>query len=217
MRIPLKFHIYFISNVRFKCFRFHVHHFDFWLNSHRIVHRAMLLSAAVTLASSKTNAATLNLLPKVIYALWFNGHQVYHIFPKNPQPHLHFQWRTSTTGWTISKISTSFHQALMVLGIRRSAMANSDGQLRYSRKTKRGCNLAPHAVRGLRVNWIQCWVLAQMVTWKCKRLYIVFYNRESILFFGDHKLFQFEKPFARILSVAGKIDPCYHTNHLQRV
>jgi len=28
----------------------------------------------------KINAATLNLLPRVIYALWFNGHQVHHIF-----------------------------------------------------------------------------------------------------------------------------------------
>jgi len=81
MRIPLKFHIYSISNVRFKLFRFHVRNFDFRLNSHRIVHRAMLLSVVVTSVSSKTNAATLNLLSKVIYALRFNGHQVYHIFP----------------------------------------------------------------------------------------------------------------------------------------
>jgi len=40
MRIPLKFHKYFICNVGFKWFRFHVRHFDFQLNSHRIVHRA---------------------------------------------------------------------------------------------------------------------------------------------------------------------------------
>jgi len=66
MRIPLKFHKYSISNVRFKCFRFPVRHFDFRLNSHRIVHRVMLVSAAVTSASSKTNAATFNLLPQVI-------------------------------------------------------------------------------------------------------------------------------------------------------
>jgi len=31
---------------------------------------AMLLAAAVNSASSKTNAATLNLLPEVIYALY---------------------------------------------------------------------------------------------------------------------------------------------------
>jgi len=80
MRIPLKFHIYSVCNVRFKCFRFQVRHFDFRLNSHRIVHRAMLLSAAVTSASSKINAATLNFLPKVIHTLWFNGHQVFYIF-----------------------------------------------------------------------------------------------------------------------------------------
>jgi len=46
------------------------------------VSRAILLSAAVTSASSKTNAATLNLLPKMIYALCVNGRQVYHIFTK---------------------------------------------------------------------------------------------------------------------------------------
>jgi len=66
MRISVKFHIYSIFDVRFKCFRFPVRHIDFRLNSHRIVHRAMLLSAAVTSASSKIYAATLNLLPKVI-------------------------------------------------------------------------------------------------------------------------------------------------------
>jgi len=82
IRIPLIFHVYSICNVRFKCFRFHVRHFDFRLNSDRIVHRAMLLSAAVTSAFSKTNAVTLNLLPKVIYVLLFNGHQLYHIFTK---------------------------------------------------------------------------------------------------------------------------------------
>jgi len=48
MPIPLKCHIYSICNVRFKWFRFHVRHFDFRSNSHRIVHRAMLLPAAVT-------------------------------------------------------------------------------------------------------------------------------------------------------------------------
>jgi len=50
-----------------KCFRFHVRNFDFRLNSHRIVYRAMLLSAAVTSASSKSNTVTFKLLPKVIY------------------------------------------------------------------------------------------------------------------------------------------------------
>jgi len=57
--------------------------------------------------------------------------------------HFHQQiwtpWRNSIIGWTISKVSPSFYHALMVLGIRRSAMRNSensDGQLRYSRKTR---------------------------------------------------------------------------------
>jgi len=84
-------------HVRFKCFQFSVRHFDFRLNSHRIVHRAMLLSAAVTSASSKANAAMLNLLPKVIYALWFSGHQVCQIFTKNHPHRLHFRWRNSKT------------------------------------------------------------------------------------------------------------------------
>jgi len=131
MRILLKFHIYSISNVRFKCFWFHVCYFYFRLNSHRTVRRATLLSAAVTSASSKTNAVTLNLLPKVIYTLVT---KFITFSPKNHLHRLHFRWRNLIMGWTISKISTSFYQALMDLGIRRSAMENSDGQLRYSRK-----------------------------------------------------------------------------------
>jgi len=139
----LKFYIYSICNGRFKCFRFHGRHFDFRLNSHRIVHRAMLLSAAVISASSKTNAAMLYLLPK-----WFTSFDSmvtkFNTFsPKNHPHHLHFRWRNSIAGllldyWSISKISTSFHDALMVLGIRRSALENSDGQLRYSKR--RGCS-----------------------------------------------------------------------------
>jgi len=81
MRITLKFYIYSICNVRFRCFRFHVRHFDFRLKSHRIVHRALLLSAAVTLASLKTYAATLNLLPKAIHALlirWSPRQSLFH-------------------------------------------------------------------------------------------------------------------------------------------
>jgi len=103
MRIPLKFRKYSICNDRFKCFRFHVCHFYFQLNSHRIVHRAMLLSAAIT---SKTNAATLSLLPKVIYAIWFTKFITFS--PKNHPRHLYFPWRNSITDWTISKIATSF-------------------------------------------------------------------------------------------------------------
>jgi len=56
--------------------------------------------------------------------------------------------------WTISKISMSFHQALMVLGIHRSPMENSDGQLRYSRKTK-GVQLC--TPRSSRVNKTYLW------------------------------------------------------------
>jgi len=42
--------------------------------------------------------------------------------PTNHPHNLHFRWRNSITGWTISKISTSFHHALMALEIRRGAM-----------------------------------------------------------------------------------------------
>jgi len=83
--------------------------------------------------------------------------------PKNHPHYLHFRWRNSITGWNISKISTSFHHALMALGIRRSAMENSDGQLRYSRKTNRGCNFAHLAeVRGLILNKLDDhWIIVQ--------------------------------------------------------
>jgi len=145
MQIPLTFHIYSIFNVRFKYFRFPIRHFDFRLNMHLIMHRAMLLSATVTPSSSKTNAATLNLLS-------FKGDlrpliqwspSLSHFHQTNHPYHLYFRWRNSTTGWTISKISTSFHQALVALEIRRSAMENSQGQLKYSRKSKAWCNFAP--------------------------------------------------------------------------
>jgi len=44
--------------------------------------RNELCTAAVTSASTKTNAAMLNWLLKLINAFWFNGHQGYHIFTK---------------------------------------------------------------------------------------------------------------------------------------
>jgi len=61
--------------------------------------------------------------------------------PKNHPPNFHLLWRNSITGCTISKISTSFHHVLMAIGNRRSAMENSDEQLRYSRKTRGGVQL----------------------------------------------------------------------------
>jgi len=146
MRIPFKFHVYSICYVRFKCFRFHVRHFDCRLNSHRIVGRPMLLSAAVTSTSSKTNAATLNLLPNVIFALWFNGHQVYHIFP---QKIIHtsgdvFRYRVGL----FQKSQRQFHHALMALGIRRSQWKIPTANW-YIQEKRTGCNFVPPAVRGL--------------------------------------------------------------------
>jgi len=136
----------------FKCFRFPVRHYDYRLNSHRIVHRAMLLSAAMTSASSKTNIQQ----RWICFQRWFTPvdsmvTKFVKFSPKNHPHRLHFRWRNSKTGWTISKISSSFHQALMALGIRRSAIENSDGQLRYSRKTKEGATL--HPPRCSRVNY----------------------------------------------------------------
>jgi len=94
--------IYSIWNVSFKCFRFHVRHLDFRLNSDRIVHRAMLLSAAVTSTSSKTNAAKLiEFAPKGDLRPWFNGKLVTNFITlslKNLPPNLHFRWCNSITG-----------------------------------------------------------------------------------------------------------------------
>jgi len=67
--------------------------------------------------------------------------------PKHHPQRLYFRWRNSIKYWTFSKISTSFHHALMALGIRRCAMEDSDWQRRYSRKT-RGCSFCtPHCLR----------------------------------------------------------------------
>jgi len=70
-----------------------------------------------------------------------------HFHQNNYPHHLHFRWHKSKTGWTISQIATSFHQALMALGIRQSAMENSDGQLRYAWKT-RGCSFGTPLFEG---------------------------------------------------------------------
>jgi len=59
--------------------------------------------------------------------------------PKNHPHHLHFLWRNSITGWTISTISTSLHQALMdrwLSGSMDAPKRNEKFRLRYSRKTK---------------------------------------------------------------------------------
>jgi len=112
--------------------------------------RIELLSAAVSSASSQTNAATLNLLPKLIYALCSIVTKFITFSLKNHPHHLYFRWRNLITGWSISKISTSFYHSLIALGIRRNAMENSDGQLRYSRTT-RGTVSAPSAVQGLTI------------------------------------------------------------------
>jgi len=113
MRIQLKFHIYFTHNIRFKCFRFHVRHFDLRLNSHRIVHRAILLSAAVTCGILKNKRSNIefvsegDLRPLILWSPSLS-----HFHQKIIHP-------TFTSGDVI----------LMALGIRRSAMINSGGQL----------------------------------------------------------------------------------------
>jgi len=130
MRIPLKFYIYSIKV-------FPVSRPPFWFPvelasncaSQWIVHRAILLSAAAILLSSKQTQQRW-----ICFARWFTPFdsmvtKFITFSPKNHPPHLHFRWRNSITGWTISKISTSLNHALIALGIRRSAMENSDGQL----------------------------------------------------------------------------------------
>jgi len=129
VRIPLEFHVSSICNVTFKCFRFHVRHFHFQLNSHRFVHRAMLLWAAVN-TQKQTQQRW------ICFQSWFTSFdsmvtKFITFLQKNHPHHLHFQWLSLITDWTVSKFSTSLHHALMALIIRRSSMENSDGQLRY--------------------------------------------------------------------------------------
>jgi len=56
--------------------------------------------------------------------------------PRNHQPYLHFRWCHPITGWTFLTISKSFYPALMAIGVRQSALENSNRSLRYSRKTR---------------------------------------------------------------------------------
>jgi len=80
------------------------------------------------------------------------------------------------TGWTISKISTSFHHALVALVIRQSAMENSDGQLRYSRKT-RGPAVAP--LRCSRVKYWHGQQLARLTSQITFRVYM-YWSKVSV-------------------------------------
>jgi len=152
MRIPLKFNIYSISNVRYS---------DCRLKSHRIVHRAMLLSASVTSASSKKMHQRW-----ICFQRWFSMATKFVIFsPENHPHHLHFRSRNSLTGWTITKIFTSFHHALMAPAIRWSAMENF--------------NISPPAVRGLKYKCVD----GHMSTGLNRLLHFKF-------FFSGFKLFQ---------------------------
>jgi len=72
--IPLKFHIYSIYNVRFKCFQFHVCHFYFRLNSHRIAISSGVFGILTNKRSNVEFASKVDLRPL------FNCHQVHHIF-----------------------------------------------------------------------------------------------------------------------------------------
>jgi len=83
------------------------------------------------------------------------GHQVYHIFsfsPKNHAHYLYFRWRNSITGWTISKISTSFHHALMAIGMYAEAQweiptGNWDKLIQEKRRVCRLCTRPPRCSR----------------------------------------------------------------------
>jgi len=86
----------------------------------------MLLSAAVTSASSKQTQQRWICFQRCFTPFDSMVTKFITFSPTNNPPHLHFRWLNLITGWTISKISTPFHQALMALGIRRSAMGNSN-------------------------------------------------------------------------------------------
>jgi len=66
--------------------------------------------------------------------------------PKNHPHRLYFRWRNSITGWTISKISTSFHQALIALGLRQAQWKIPTGNWDIQEK-RRGSNFAPRRSR----------------------------------------------------------------------
>jgi len=119
MRIPLKFYIYSISNIRFKCFRFHVRHFVFgWTRIEMCTWRCCYHQRWLRHPQKQTQQRWIG------FQRWFTPFDSVVIkfitfSPNNHPHHLHFWWRNSITCWTISKISTSFHQALMAQGIRR--------------------------------------------------------------------------------------------------
>jgi len=140
MRIPLKFHTYSICNVRFNLIIvFQVSRPPFWFPVElalNCVQGDIAIGSGdfgilKNIRSNVEFASKVDLRPLIQWSPSLS-----HFHQINHPHHLYFRWRNSTSGWTISKISTSFHHALMVLGIRRSAIENSDGQLRYSRKTR---------------------------------------------------------------------------------
>ena len=96
-------------NLSYRCFRYHVRHFNFQLNTAEFQQVVRLSAAMVTSALSKISEARLHSFPLVKYASWFKGYQIYHFSTKNSSAHLRFWCRHSITSWTISGISTSFH------------------------------------------------------------------------------------------------------------
>jgi len=119
-------------NFRNKYFQMHVRHFYFRLNADRILHKA-------------TSSGDFGILKKQTQSTqhrWIGSHWWFTPFdlmvtkwsPFHQEiihPHLHFRWRHSIMERTISKISiSSFHPALMALGIHRSALENFNRPLR---------------------------------------------------------------------------------------
>jgi len=127
MRMLLKFHIYSISNVRFKWFRFQVRHFDFQLNSHRICTGRCSYQQRWLRHSQKQMKHCWICLRRWLTSFDSIVTKFITFSPKNHPHNLHFRWRNSITGWIISKISTSFHHALMAIRIRWRAMEMSAG------------------------------------------------------------------------------------------
>jgi len=99
--VEISHRLHSICNIRYKHFSFHVRHFDFRLNAGRILRRAMLLPATVTLTSSKQMRQRW-----ICCCMWFTPFYSmvtkFITFSQRNHPLLlHFRWRHLIMGWTI--------------------------------------------------------------------------------------------------------------------
>jgi len=152
MRIPLKFHMFFACNVRNECFRFHSSIFiSGWTRIELYIGRCCYQQRWLRHPQKQTQQRWI-CFQRRFTSFDLMVTKCITFTPKNHPPHLHFRWLNSIMGWAIAKVSTSCHHALVALWMRRSAMENSDGQLRYSRKT-RGCSFCTPSYLRVIYNW----------------------------------------------------------------